>query len=88
MPDADRVLLERIVRDGRNQQRIVRRARILLAMQDQEALVEEVAYVLGVARSTVWRVCRRYEERGLESLCDAARCGRPRPFPPLGAGAN
>ena len=85
---ADREVLERIVRNGRSEQRHVRRGRILLAMQESETEVEEVAEALGIARSTVWRVCRRYEERGLGALQDALRAGRPRQFSPLGAGAN
>ena len=82
---ADREVLERIVRNGRSEQRIARRGRILLAMPHPESLVDDVADALGIARSIVWRVCRRYgdEERGLEGLHDAQRGGRPRQFSPL-----
>lgn len=86
--ERDRAVLERIVRSGRSQQRLARRARILLAMADPAAMVDEIAEALGVARTTVWRVCRRYESRGLAGLHDDLRSGRPRLFPPLGPGAN
>jgi hypothetical protein len=33
--------------------------------------------------ATLWRICRRYEERGLAAVHDAPRSGRPpRIFPP------
>lgn len=85
---ADREELEHLVRDGHTEQRVARRAQILLAMAQPDAMVEEVADQGEVARTTVWRVCHRYEERGLNAVYDAARAGRPRVISPLGAGAN
>ncbi len=81
-PD-DVASLERLVRDGRTEQRIARRARILLAMSDPETVVQELAERLEVARTTIWTLCRRYEEIGLDAVEDAPREGRPRTLSPL-----
>lgn len=85
---ADREELEHLVRDGHTEQRAARRAQILLAIAQPDAMVEEVADQWEVARTTVWRVCRRYEERGLRAVYDAERAGRPLVIPPLGESAN
>ena len=79
----DRAGLWRIVRDGRSEQRAARRARILLAMEQDAAAVEDIAEHLDVSRKTVWEVCRRYEERGMKAVKDAPRTGRPRLFTPM-----
>ncbi|MEW6620933.1 MAG: helix-turn-helix domain-containing protein [bacterium] len=34
-------------------------------------------------RTTVSRICRRFEKRGLDALHDAPRLGAPRRFSPL-----
>jgi transposase len=78
----DRAYLERLVRDGRTEQRVARRARILLAMGDPNTVVGDLAEHLDVARTTIWTLCRRYEEVGVEVVGDAAREGRPRALSP------
>jgi hypothetical protein len=79
--------LESLVRSGKTEQRVAYRARILLAMhQDQPVgpLSERIEH----NPSTVWRVCRRYEKRGVEAVYDAPRSGRPPRIPPPDADAD
>ena len=78
LPGSDQAALLRIVRDGKSEQRIARRARVLLAMADPASTVDAVAEHADVSRKAVWGVCRRYEERGLKAIHDAPRAGRPR----------
>jgi hypothetical protein len=82
---ADAAYLEPLVRDGRTEQRVARRARILLAMADPATVVQDLADRLEVERTTIWHLCRRYEERGVEVVLDAAREGRPQRFLPASA---
>lgn len=84
----DAAELERLVRNGRTEQRIARRARILLAMNDPATVVQGLAERLGVARTTIWQVCRRYEAQGLAAVTDAPRAGRPRSISPPAAGPD
>src|SRR5688572_15467968 len=86
-PD-DAAELARLVHDGRTEQRVARRARILLAMADPATVVEALAERLEVARTTVWELCRRYEERGLDAVADAPRSGGPRRLSPPAAHRN
>ena len=81
----DAAYLERLVRDGRTEQRVARRARILLAMADPATVVEELAARVEQRRETIWHLCRRYEEVGVEVVEDAPREGRPRTFSPSAA---
>lgn len=74
--------LRSLVRDGRVQQRIARRARILLAMAEPGTVVQELAKWLDVDRTTIWTLCRRFEELGVEAVEDAPRSGRPRELSP------
>lgn len=62
---------------------MARRARLLLAMAHPETIVQELADRLEVARNTIWYVCRRYEEIGVEAVFDAPRSGRPWEISPL-----
>lgn len=82
MSAEDAVYLERLIRDGRTEQRVARRARILLAMADPTTVVEELAAHVEQRRETIWQLCRRYEKVGVEAVRDAARAGRPRTFSP------
>jgi hypothetical protein len=84
----DQQQLESLVRDGRREQRVARRARILLAMADPETVVEQLAGKVELTRVAIWKLCRRYEEMGLEALLDAPRSGRPWQISPLGAGRD
>ena len=72
--------LQALLRDGYTPQRVARRARILLARAGAER-VEAVAARVGQNSATVWRVCERYRQGGLQAaLYDAPRAGRPRTF--------
>jgi hypothetical protein len=77
--------LEQLVHDGRTEQRVARRARILLAMATPATVVQELADRLEVNRRTIWNLCRRYEEVGVQVVKDAPREGRPRAFSPSAA---
>ena len=77
--------LERLVRDGRTEQRVARRARILLAMAEPDTVVQDLADRLEVARTTIWNLCRRYEDVGIDVVEDAPRTGRPRTISPSAA---
>ena len=81
----DAAYLERLVRDGRTEQRVARRAWILLAMSDPATVVQELAARLGMARTTIWNLCRRYERVGVQVVEDAPRAGRPQTFSPSAA---
>jgi hypothetical protein len=70
--------IERLIRDGRTEQRVARRGRVLLAMQNPETLVAELGRKAGMTRFGIWHLCRRYESVGLSASYDAARSGRPR----------
>ncbi len=55
----------------------VQRARVILAMAGGER-VQTVAIKMQCDPSTVWRICRRYEQDGLSDLLsDAPRSGHP-----------
>lgn len=74
--------LEALLRDGKAEQRKARRARILLGMQRKER-VKQLSERVERDPATIWRVCRRYEKRGMEAVEDAPRSGRPPEiFPP------
>jgi hypothetical protein len=54
----------------------VQRARIILAVADGER-IQTVAFQIQCDPSTVWRICRRYEQGGIERLLsEAPREGR------------
>ena len=77
VPGADRCELERLIRDGRTEQRVARRARIVLGMSDARTVVAELGEQVHQTRMGIWYVCRRYEQYGLDALYDAPRSGRP-----------
>ena len=84
LSESDRGALQRIVRRGKTEQRVARRARVLLTMEKSQTRVERLAEHLEMGRTTIWELCRRYEERGIEVIYDSPRLGRPRVFSPLG----
>lgn len=88
LADQDRLCLENLVRDGRTQQRVARRARLLLAMADSATVVQELAGQWGLARNSIWYLCRRYEELGADAVFDAPRAGRPREISPLATSSH
>jgi transposase len=74
----DRLEMQRLLDDGRSEQRVARRCRVLLEMADPKTLVDELAQEVRMTRTGIWYVCRRYEALGLEAIYDAPRSGRPR----------
>lgn len=84
----DQTFLERLIRDGHTEQRVARRARILVAMSRPDAVVHEVANHYEVARNTIWHLCRRYETVGVAAVFDAPRSGRPWSISPPAAGGD
>lgn len=77
----DRAILQELLRDGQTPLRVARRAQILLRRADQDQQVGALSENVERNTATIWRVCRRYVQGGLEAaLYDAARCGRPPVF--------
>jgi transposase len=84
----DAPILQQLLRDGHTSLRVARRAQILLSRASDQRVAQVVAKVDQKA-STVWRVCERYRQHGLDSaLYDAPRSGRPPVFSPEGAQAD
>jgi len=79
----DERTLRALIRNGKTEQRVARRARILLTMAKGEERVADLAARVEQDPSTIWRVCRRYEERGLQAVYHAPGAGRKRRFSPL-----
>ena len=77
LEQADRHEMQHLLNDGRTEQRIARRCRVLLAMEDPETIVDDLTRQVQMTRTGVWYVCRRYERTGLEAIYDAPRAGRP-----------
>ena len=77
----DEKTLQQLLRDGQTPLRIARRAQILLSCAEAEQRVLLVSDKVDQNRTTVWRVCERYRDAGLETaLYDAPRSGHPRVF--------
>jgi hypothetical protein len=73
----DKPILEQIARSRTLPWFQVQRARAVLAIAEG-ARVQTVAFQLQCDPSTVWRLCRRYEEAGLEGvLAEVPRAGHP-----------
>lgn len=82
LTSGDKRTLQQFLRDGHTSQRLARRARILLACAQMQQ-THQVAFQVDQQRSTVWRVCERYRQAGLQAaLYDAPRSGHPRTFSP------
>lgn len=80
--EGDRSELERLVRSRTTEQRVVERARIVLASADGLKNAEIRASV-GVSHPTVTRWLDRYEDRGIPGLLeDLPRSGRPKAISP------
>src|SRR5919197_738994 len=79
----DKSILEQIARSRTLPWFQVQRARAVLAIAEG-ARVQTVAFQMQCDPSTVWRLCRRYEEAGLEGvLAEGPRGGASdRDFPP------
>jgi hypothetical protein len=70
--------IERLLSDGRTEQRVARRGHVLLAMKNSKTLVSDLCQQVGMTRIGIWYLCRRYESVGLNAIYDAPRSGRPR----------
>jgi biotin operon repressor len=82
LTEADRNTLQELIHDGCIQQRIARRPRVLLAMEDSTTVVQELAQQVVMTRTGIWRLCRRYEKEGIAVVEAAPQPGKPRHFPP------
>lgn len=86
-PD-DKPLLQQLARSQTRPWYQVQHARIVLAMAAGER-VQAVASQLQCDPSTVWRVCRRYEQTGMAGVVERTpRAGHPLRISPPAAGAN
>lgn len=86
-PD-DKPLLEHMARSQTRPWYQVQHARIVLAMASGER-VQAVASQLQCDPSTVWRVCRRYEQAGMIGVTERVpRAGHPLRISPPAASAN
>jgi transposase len=74
--DGDREELERIVRKPTSENRVVRRARMLLLLAEGLS-ANEVATRVGVSHAVPNTWADRYEELGMIGIVDAPRPGRP-----------
>ena len=83
LSDEERDQLESVARRRTAQQRMVLRARIVLAAADGEENAA-IAVRLEVALNTVIKWRKRFFEEGMDGLVDRKRSGRPRTFPPSG----
>lgn len=73
----ERTALEAMCSSGVNQVRLLQRAHILLAL-DKGIQDQQIADVLNIERTRIWRTRKRYLDGGLElALYDQARPGRP-----------
>ncbi|MCL4489163.1 MAG: hypothetical protein M1570_13685 [Chloroflexi bacterium] len=75
---AERRELDELVRDGHTEQRVARRARILLAMSDPETVVSDLAprsttrppafgMSAGASRPPAWTPCTSANDRGVHA---------------------
>ena len=77
----DETTLQQLLGNGQTPLRIARRAQILLSCAEAGQRVLLVSDKVDQNRTTVWRVCARYRDAGLEAaLYDAPRPGHPRVF--------
>jgi transposase len=83
LSDEERQRLESLIRRRTAEQRMVLRARIVLAAAGGEENAS-IAARLGVALNTVIKWRKRFFEEGMEGLVDRKRSGRPRTFSPSG----
>jgi transposase len=80
LKDAEREHLHAISSAGVSQVRPLQRAQVLLAL-DKGIPDRQIAVVLNVERTRIWRLRKRYLEGGIEAtLHDQARPGRPRQY--------
>lgn len=79
----DKGFLLELLRDGKTPLKVARRALILLGRANDQQSVAALEEKVEMDRTTIWRVCERYEQGDLDvALYDAPRSGRPRVFSP------
>lgn len=79
----DKVFLHELLRDGQTPLKVARRAQILLNRNNEQQRVVLLGEKVERDAATVWRVCERYRQGGLQAaLYDALRSGHPRIFSP------
>ncbi len=79
----DKIFLQELLRDGQTPLKVARRAQILLARTDKQQRVILLRDRVDQDTATIWRVCERYRQSGLEAaLYDAPPAGRPHVFSP------
>src|SRR5438876_2802518 len=84
----DLPILQAVARSRRLAWFQVQHARIVLAVAAGEP-IQSVASRMECDPATVWRVCRRYEQGGLQDLLlDDPRAGRPQEISPPPAGSD
>jgi len=77
----DKACLRKLLQDGKTPWRVARRAQILLQRADRDQQVGSLSKKFALSASTIWRICQRYCDEGLEAaLYDAPRPGRPPVF--------
>ena len=77
LKDDEREVLKTMCSSGVSPVRVLQRAQILLAL-DQKILDQQIAAVLQVERTRIWRVRQRYLDQQLEgALYDKPRSGQP-----------
>ena len=77
----DKLFLQELLRDGQTPLKVARRAQILLGRTDKQQQVIQLSNQVDRDAATIWRVCERYRQSGLDAaLYDASRSGRPRVF--------
>lgn len=73
----ERTTLKAMCSSGVNSVRSLQRAHILLAL-DKGITDQQIANVMNIERTRIWRTRKRYLEKGLEAaLYDEPRLGRP-----------
>jgi hypothetical protein len=85
----DKTRLLELLRDGQTSLKVARRALILLGRANGQQSIATLEEKVEQDRTTIWRVCGRYEDGGLDAaLYDAPRSGRPRVFSPASTPEN
>lgn len=75
----ERAELEQLTSQGKNSARLIKRAQILLMSHERAYEDQEIAEILSVSTSTIYRTKRDFVEYGLEeALEEGARPGQPR----------
>ena len=77
----DKFILRELLHKGATPLRIARRAQILLERAEAQQRIAPLTEKVRLNASTLWRVCERYRQQGLQAaLHDAPRSGHPRVF--------